>query len=417
MRRLYIQIYLAFLGVLVVFAALSALTWLLFSPRVEEHRLVHGLAAVLSELLPVGDRDSPELQRALERLSEQFGADLVLRQSDGSLLAYAGEQSAPEAGPRPMRPGPSSWRRGHRGFSLQLADGRWLVADARHRPRRGWIIAIGLLAIAIAIGAYPMARRITGRLERLQQRVDALGGGELSARVAIEGNDEVAELARSFNRAADRIERLVDAQRNTLAEASHELRTPLTRIRMAVELLGGGDRPELRQQVGRDIAELDELIDELLMASRLEARAPDESSEMIDLLALVAEEAPRVDAEVDGRPAELRGNRRMLRRLVRNLFDNARRHAAGATVDVSVDTPQEGQIVIRVLDRGPGVIESERERIFEPFYRVTGVSGDRGVGLGLALVRRIARHHGGDARCLPREGGGTCFEVTLQSVS
>ncbi|TDJ62036.1 MAG: HAMP domain-containing protein, partial [Proteobacteria bacterium] len=115
---------------------------------------------------------------------------------------------------------------------------------------------VALLAIAIAIGVYPLARRITGRLERLQTQVDQLGAGDLTARVEVLGKDEVANLARSFNRAADRIENLVEAKRMMLASASHELRTPLTRIRMAVELLDDSDRPELRQKIAEDIAAL-----------------------------------------------------------------------------------------------------------------------------------------------------------------
>jgi methyl-accepting chemotaxis protein len=98
----------------------------------------------------------------------------------------------------------------------------------------GWLVGIGLLVVAVALGAYPIARRLTRRLERLQRRVEALGAGELTARVEVEGHDEVADLARSFNRAADRIAHLVTAQRTVLAGASHELRSPLTRMRMAV---------------------------------------------------------------------------------------------------------------------------------------------------------------------------------------
>ena len=104
-----------------------------------------------------------------------------------------------------------------------------------------------MLAGAIGIGAYPVVRRLTRRLERLQARVDALGEGDLSARVDVEGTDEVAVLARSFNRAAERVEALVNAQRSTLASASHELRSPLARIRVALELLQGDERPELRE--------------------------------------------------------------------------------------------------------------------------------------------------------------------------
>jgi len=105
----------------------------------------------------------------------------------------------------------------------------------------------------------------------------------------------------------------------------------------------------------------------------------------------------------------------MGRRLIRNLLENASRHAAGSPVAASVVRLGPSGARLRVEDQGPGVPEPERERIFEPFYRSVGTEDDGGVGLGLALVRQIARHHGGEARCLPREGGGTCFEVELCS--
>jgi signal transduction histidine kinase len=106
----------------------------------------------------------------------------------------------------------------------------------------------------------------------------------------------------------------------------------------------------------------------------------------------------------------------MLRRLLRNLFENARRYAASAPVEASVLPLVPTGVRLCIADRGPGVPEPERERIFAPFYRPTSMRerGEGGVGLGLALVRQIARHHGGDVRCVPRDGGGTCFEVTLR---
>ena len=102
----------------------------------------------------------------------------------------------------------------------------------------------------------------------------------------------------------------------------------------------------------------------------------------------------------------------MLARLVRNLLENAARYGGGSAIEASVSA-EDGGAVLRVCDRGPGVDEAERERIFEPFYRPRGRRGDDGAGLGLALVRRIARHHGGEVRYLAREGGGSCFEVDL----
>ena len=148
-----------------------------------------------------------------------------------------------------------------------LPDGRWLIArdPDREHPSHGlaFLLMLGLLAVAVAIVAHPLARRITRRLERLQSRVDALGSGDLSTRVEVQGKDEVAHLARSFNRAAERIERLVESQKSFFTSASHELRSPLTRIRMAIELIAASERPELRDQIARDVEELDDLIDEL----------------------------------------------------------------------------------------------------------------------------------------------------------
>ena len=139
--------------------------------------------------------------------------------------------------------------------------------------------------------ALPFVRQITKRLERLQRGVESLGAGDLSARVAVEGTDEVARLASSFNRAAGRIEQLVKANKALLANASHELRTPLARIRLAVELVKESVDPKRRAGLEQDIAELDWLVDEILLASRLDAVTDAIETQEIDLLALAAEES------------------------------------------------------------------------------------------------------------------------------
>ncbi len=418
MRRLYLQIYLYFVGILLLFGVLAAVAIFLHQPERRSQRIVQGLGALLAEVLPGPDQPEAELQGALQKLSDQLAMDLALHAPDGARLAAVGE-GLPAPSPGRAR---SGWLRGHWGrpvMALRLSDGRWLVARPdrdQHGHGFAFFATLGLLGMAIAVGAYPVARRITRRLERLQLRVDALGAGDLSARVDVEGKDEVANLARSFNRAAGRIERLINAQREKLASASHELRTPLARLSVAIELLGE-TRPELRDRAAADIAELDDLIEELLLASRIDALGEVGPSEALELLALVAEEAAGFEVAVSGAPAPMKGDPRMLRRLVRNLLENARRYAGGASIEASVGPlpGSEGGALLVVEDRGPGVPEAERERIFEPFYRPAGTreSGDRGVGLGLALVRQIARHHGGDVRCLAREGGGSRFEVEL----
>jgi signal transduction histidine kinase len=412
MRRLATQIHATIVAVLVLFALLLGAAWW-HGPGVrQEARLAEGVAETAGEILPGPERPPGELQSALERLAPRFGVDAAVFSAAGERLAWVGAPLPlpPDSGPR------RHWVRLHGRvlLSTRLPDGRRLVAA---RPRPDWrhlgsvATTVGLLAFAVAVGAWPLVRRLTQRLERLRRRVEDLGRGDLAARAPVEGRDEVADLARSFNRAADRIQHLVEAQRRQLAFASHELRSPLARLRVSLEMLAGD--PALKASAERDVGELDALIGELLEASRLEALGRADRDEPVDLLGLVAEEAARVEAAVEGQSVLMRGDARLLRRLVRNLLENARRHGAGAGVLARVERVGAGAR-LTVADRGPGVPEAERQRIFEPFYRPPGApEAGASHGLGLALVRQIARAHGGDVRCLPREGGGTAFEVTL----
>lgn len=174
--------------------------------------------------------------------------------------------------------------------------------------------------------------------------------------------------------------------------------------------------PARKAALERDIAELDALIDEILLASRLDARPGLEAREEIDLLALAAEECARYEnCALEGRPVTVRGDARLLRRMIRNLVENARRYGGGSAIEVSVAAGEPGEVQVRVRDHGTGIPDDERERVFEPFYR----SKERppspgGTGLGLALVRQIARRHGGEAACLAApDAQGALFAVRL----
>jgi two-component system OmpR family sensor kinase len=415
MRRLSTQIHLTIVAVLALFAILAGAAWIHGPGRREQLLLTSAVAGTVSELLPGPDRPTSELQEAVERLAERFGVDAAVFSPQGERLAAYGAPLPPPTwrgrGLHVVRPG---FRSGFLGMALWLPDGR-VVTAARQRP--DWrhlasvAVTLGLLGLAVGLGAWPLVRRLTRRIENLRGRVEDLGRGDLSARTPVEGRDEVADLARSFNRAADRIQHLVEAQRRQLAFASHELRSPLARLRVSLEMMAGD--PALKEQAARDVGELDALIGELLEASRLEALGRSDRDEAVDLLGLVAEEAARVGAAVEGEPVEIRGEPRLLRRLVRNLLENARRHGGGGGVEARVEGAGT-RARLRVADRGLGVPDAERERIFEPFYRPPGApETGTGYGLGLALVRQIARAHGGEARCLPREGGGTVFEIDL----
>jgi signal transduction histidine kinase len=415
MRRLYLQIYLTIVAILVIFAIAAGALWRFGASDAHLEDTFAFAGELASRALPAPEAPEALQREALDHLHRRLRADLALYARDGRLLAFTGRPFAPSVPPyleSGWQPGPGgpSWR-------VRLNDGRMLVArlpHARFRPGAWLLAALAGIAAAVAIGAYPVARRLTRRLERLKSGVERLGTGDLAARVKVEGRDEIAALAESFNRSAARVEELVRSHKMLLANCSHELRTPLARIGLALALLGDGVDAARREQVKADIAELDQLIDEILLASRLDAATAPERSEDIDLLALAAEEAAREAIAVEGEPVTVRGDRVLLRRMVRNLLDNARRHAGDAAPELRVARSAKDRARLDVRDHGPGIPQGERERIFAPFYRLPGsAESGRGSGLGLALVRQIARSHGGDVECRDAEGGGSLFSVTL----
>lgn len=388
------------------------------------------VGSVLLLTLVLGFLGQMALEHERERAMQRVGREIVLRNDSGEVLARAPA--------RPMRQPGQGWV-----FELQTPEGATLLLEVPRPPRMPaprnlpwWQTPAGLtgllvlVALAVALGAYPVVRRLTQRLERLQHGVERWGQGDLDARVSVQGSDEVAFLAERFNAAAERVQSLVQAHKSLLANASHELRSPLTRIRLGLELMTQGQASEAqRQEVLRSLDELDQLIGEILLASRLDATEARHAeawgpSETVDLIGLAAELAAQHGAELelaDGlQSLEVMGQHRLLHRLLRNLLENAQRYGQGREANdaVLLRLAREGDAaVLQVADRGPGVPESERERIFEPFYRLRGASErEGGVGLGLALVRSIGQRHGGSVRCLPRQGGGAVFEVRLPTL-
>jgi len=419
MKRLYLQVYLTVVASLLLVVLAAGAMWRFAAEAGPAGQAFEMAGEVASAALPAADAPREVQQQALERLAARLHADLTLFDAARERIAAAGKTlSPPEDGQAGGWRGSSSWRSG--GWNIRLPDGRSLAVrlsrEARH-PAWALIVFLGVIALAVALGAYPVVRRITRRLERLQASVEALGSGDLSARVRVRGGDEVARLAASFNRAAGRIEELVGAQKmllesskRLLAHASHELRTPLARIRMGVELLKEKGDPRRKAELERDIAELDQLIDEILLASRLDAVAEIDTREQIDLLALAAEECARYeDCALDGEQVLVQGDARLLRRMIRNLLENAQRHGK-PPIEVSLRRVQ-GKAELCVCDHGEGVPEPERERMFEPFHRLPGATG--GAGLGLSLVRQIAERHGGSAGVRVGAAGGVCITVEI----
>ncbi len=447
MKTLTLRIYIALVAVLLLFALASG--WL-FQRHLERERTQAEL--VLSERmsawgeliqrsLPGADAAPEQQALALGEWSQRLRLPLALDTPAGQRIGTSDSYL------RRLRDG------GARTFAVRLDDGRtlWVMRPglgrrpplSRDEPQGtahalynspplllpfvlplvplAWQQGVGLLVllsglfVAVAAAAWPVVRRLTRRLLALKQGVERFGEGHLAHRVEVAGRDEVAAVAASFNQAASRIEALVRSHQSLLANASHELRSPLARMKMALSMIEDAapqQRAQLQREIDTNIAELDELVEEVLLASRLDALQALERRDPVDLLGLAAEEAARTDAMLEGEPLAVLGDERLLRRAVRNLLENARRYGGG---EVAVETARVGdQAVLKVCDRGAGVPVQQRERIFEPFYRLPGhAEQSGGVGLGLSLVKQIAQRHGGTVHCEARAGGGSCFVVRL----
>lgn len=470
MKSLYLRIWLTVLAALSLFALASG--WLVQRHMAQERERfetaaqgrAEAWADLLERSLPPATAPPEQQAAALADWSQRLRLPLALDDASGQRIGVSESWARREAEGMPMV---------RRALPVRLDDGRTLWMSRPGGPRRpgghggpmgdrpgfgregpapgswwelprlsglpglgvlpdgvGVLALVVLLFLAVAAGAWPVVRRLTRRLEALKQGMEAFGAGALHQRVAEEGRDEVAAVAASFNRAAARVETLVRSHQSLLGNASHELRSPLARLKMAVSMLEDAppvQRERLRQEIHANIAELDALVEEVLLASRLDAAQDALQREPVDLLVLAAEEAARVQATAEG-PGGVEatgerspqgavivaGDERLLRRALRNLLENARRYGGGDVQIVVQPAATPGHVEVRVCDRGPGVPEAWRERIFEPFLRLPGhAEHEGGVGLGLSLVRQIAVRHGGQVRCEPREGGGSCFSLTL----
>lgn len=397
-QRLYFKIYLAVLASIVIFALATALLWRTLDDREERSGgRFDTIGQLIQNALPPADAPITEQQRVLTQLTHNTPLSVSLLNAQGQTVARVGEQR--DFGPK---------------FEVPLSGGRTALIQPPPRGKHGnqpsmaWAFITGLLILlgAVALTALPLTRRLTRRLELLNAGVEQWGQGDLSARVPVQGNDEVAKLAGSFNRAAAKIEELVRTNKMMLANASHELRTPLTRIRMSVEMLKT-DQHDVRQakrktEIEQDISELDEMIEGILLSSRLDAYDQDTTQmpmETVDLLALVAEECAHYqDVVVSGQSTTIQGNPKLLRRLVRNAVENAFKYGL-PPVEVRVATTgvqARARAEIHFTDHGQGVKLDNPNDLFEPFVRAH--RSQNGAGLGLSLVKKIAERHGGGAR-------------------
>ena len=421
MRQLFFKIYLAVLLSLLIFAAASAVLWgELRAQRDDEYlgRQQEVAAQLIQNTLPSASSSVADQQAALERIAHDLNVNIAIDDAQGERIARVGGRLPPF---HPNEPDEFSNRHGKNNRSaapitrMRLNDGR--VVTVRLLPpeddgwAKWWAFAIGLLGLLLVVGlvAWPLSRRLTRRLEALHGSVTQWGKGDLSARAHVAGHDEVSMLASSFNQAAGRIEQLIQTNHLLLANASHELRTPLARMRMQLELLhideGDEKQRKRKQAIVKEIDEFDQMIDSILLGSRLDAQERLMHVEAVDMLGLVAEECAHYDGvSVEGAVGTVQGDAHLLRRLVRNLVENALRHGR-APVQVHVAF-KDSAMHLDVMDAGDGFAGVDTERIFEPFYRGQANSNSKGVGLGLSLVYKIVQHHGGSVAIMPAEQGG-----------
>ncbi|MFF4500545.1 sensor histidine kinase [Streptomyces sp. NPDC001401] len=293
---------------------------------------------------------------------------------------------------------------------------------------RSLLALLGLAVIAFAFG-YAMAGRVLSPLGRILRTARAVAGSDLSRRIELDGpDDELKELADTFDDMLERLQRAFTAQQRFVGNASHELRTPLAINRTLLEVhLSDPNAPVELQQLGKTLLATNERSEQLVEGLLLLARSDNQIVERkpVDLAEVAEQAVDQVRSEADAKgvvirgeqkPAVVQGNGVLLERIALNLVQNAVRYNVpdGGWVEVTTEV-QHGQAVLVVSNTGPVVPAYEIDNLFEPFRRLRTerTGSDKGVGLGLSIVRSVARAHGGHISAQPREGGGLVMRVAL----
>ncbi|MER5343630.1 HAMP domain-containing sensor histidine kinase [Streptomyces mirabilis] len=293
---------------------------------------------------------------------------------------------------------------------------------------RSLLALLGLAIIAFAFG-YAMAGRVLSPLGRITRTARAVAGSDLSRRIELDGpDDELKELADTFDDMLERLQRAFTAQQRFVGNASHELRTPLAINRTLLEVhLSDPGAPVELQQLGKTLLATNERSEQLVEGLLLLARSDNQIVERkpVDLAEVATQAVDQVHAEAAAKGVAIRGERAaavvqgngvLLERIALNLVQNAVRYNVPEDGWVEVTTQvQHGQAVLVVTNTGPVVPAYEIDNLFEPFRRLRTerTGSDKGVGLGLSIARSVARAHGGHIAAEPREGGGLVMRVTL----
>lgn len=345
------------------------------------------------------------------------GADLVAARLASALARDAGEIRVDLAGEPLWRRGEDEEARPPRRrprwllASIRLEDGRWLNA-ATERPRvpplgGAFLASLLLSAAAVTAVAVLAVRRLALPLRRLAEAADRLGRGEPVEALSEGGPEETRRTVRAFNAMSERLDRFVRDRTTMLAAVAHDLRTPITSLRLRAEFV---DDEELRARMVGTLDEMQAMAEASLAFAKGDAAGePTRATDLAALVESVAEDMAAQGLDValagDAGRAVLPCRPLALRRALTNLIENATRYGGAARVRVS---GHGGEVRISVEDRGPGIAETELERVFEPFVRLEGSRSQEtgGAGLGLAIARSAVRGHGGDITLENRAGGG-----------
>ncbi|GHG89810.1 hypothetical protein GCM10012319_49500 [Comamonas sp. KCTC 72670] len=391
--------------------------------------------------------DPVALQASLDRAARMLGAQVTLREASGRLIATNSERPAPPLGPReldalthPREPGGGPPPPAHH---LPIPESGPLEAYATIRmrppgpPTENTALAVGAVLVCTAITSLVFARTLAGPLQRLTRVAREFGAGKLDTRTGIRRNDELGEVAEAFDEMAGRITHLVRSQKELLANVSHELRTPLARIRVALDLAEEGDAAtarELLMDITEDLSELERLVEDVLTTARLDvasvgpgAGAPPLRWERVDARALVDKAVARFHLARPGRRLEvstdavlpaLEADPVLLRRVLDNLLDNAGKYSEPDTTVRLFVRAEEAGLRFDISDEGIGIDAADLPRIGTPFFRTDRSRARRtgGVGLGLALARRIVDAHGGALVMESTPGKGTTVRITLPAA-
>jgi two-component system sensor histidine kinase CpxA len=451
MHRLFWKIFLSFWFSLILFAGASLLAASLFLERTRAQDAIENprtrLLTYIEEARFIAETEGIDgLKSWLEKLDrteaipfllvDAAGKDLLERPVSSRLMERL------QRGPRPPRHfqggrPPKHWD------LIQLTDGsNYRLVPAFHGVtlgrvlRRPRVIATPVIIAAIVSGlvCFLLARYLTTPIQRLSRATRQFASGDLGLRVAptMAGRrDEIADLARSFDHMAERLQGLIGSQKRLLSDVSHELRSPLARLQVALGLARQRGQDQTNAEldlIEREAERLNELIGQLLSLTRLESGTALSHSESVDLASLLAEVAENGDFEVralnrrvhiaNSVPATIEANEALLRSALENVVRNAAKYTdENTSVDLSLQPDHEhtGWMLIQVRDHGPGVPEDMLTKLFEPFVRVSDARDRQsgGYGLGLAIAERAIRLHGGEISALNEPNGGLNVRIRL----